>query len=150
LCLYPSRYSFYVELSIPISCVPTSASISKSVIISGSSPTGRLWALCGSAANVMFAALNLILDCPGLELAIAVHRGLSIGRPLPCVPCDLCVPMRSSDVARRRFWPVKAWDGWLSPPMLKVGNAGKAPASPWLIACYFYSSNLACSYSRSC
>jgi hypothetical protein len=58
-----------------MSCVPTSASMSKSVIVSGSSPvlTGRLCALCGSAANVIFATLSLILDCPGLELAVAVH-----------------------------------------------------------------------------
>ena len=86
--LHPGRYLFYIELSIPVSCVPTSASISKSVIVSGSSPdlTGRLYALCGLAANVIFAALSLILDCPGLKLAVAVHRGLPTGRPLPYVP----------------------------------------------------------------
>ena len=72
--------------------------------------------------NVMFAALSLILDCPGLELAVAVHDGLPTGRPLPCVPCDPCVPVRSGDIARRRFWPVEAWDGWPSPPVLKVGQ----------------------------
>ena len=68
-----------------MSCVPTSASISKSVIVSSSSPvlTSQLCALCGSAANVIFAALSLILNCPGLELAVTVHRGLPIGRPLP-------------------------------------------------------------------
>ena len=37
---------------------------------------------------------------------------------------------------RRCFWPVKAWDGWPSPLVLKVGNAGKAPAPN------IYSSNL--------
>ena len=58
--------------------------------------------------NIIFAALSLILDCPGLELAIAVYNGLPIGRPLPCVPCDPCVPVRSGDIARRRFWPVEA------------------------------------------
>lgn len=85
--------------------------MSKSIIITSSSPVlaGRLCALCGSAANVIFAALSLILDCPGLEPAVAVHRGLPTGRPLPCVPCDPCVPDRSGDVARRRFWPVEAW-----------------------------------------
>jgi hypothetical protein len=110
--------------------------MSESVIVSGSTPvlTGWLCALCGSAANVIFAALSLILDCPGLELAVAVHGGLPTGRPLPCVPCGPYVPVRSGDVARRRFWPVEAWDGWPSPPVLKVGNAGKAPVSPWLIA----------------
>jgi len=100
--------------------------------------------------NVMFAALSLILDCPGLKLAVAVHDGLPIGRPLPCVPCDPYVPVRSGNIARRRFWPVEAWDGWPSPLVLKVGNAGKAPAPPWLIACCFHSYDLACSCSRSC
>ena len=59
-----------------------------------------------------------------------------MGRPLPCIPYNPCVPydpyvpVQSSDIARRRFWPVEAWDGWPSPLLLKVGNAGKAPASP--------------------
>jgi len=106
LCLYPSRYLFYVELSISISYIPTSASISKSIIISSFSPvlTGWLYALYRSAVNVIFAALNLILDCPGLKLAVAVYRGLPIGRPLPCVPCDPYVPIWSGNVTRRRFW----------------------------------------------
>jgi len=108
-----------VELSIPISYVSTSASISKSVIIFSSSPdfTGWLYALYRSAANVIFAALSLILNYPGLKLAVDVYRGLPIGCPLPCVPCDPCVPCNpcvpiwSGDIAWRRFWPVKAWDG---------------------------------------
>jgi len=68
--------------------------MSKSVIVSSSSPdlTSRLYALYRSAANVIFAALSLILNCPGLELTIDVHKGLSTGRPLPCVPCNPCVP----------------------------------------------------------
>ncbi len=109
-----------------MSCVPISPSISESIITSSPSPVlaGRLCAPCESALCVVLAALNLILDCPGLELSVAVHRGLPTGRPLPCVPCVPCVPVRSGDVARRRFWPVEAWDG----PTLKVGNAGKAPA----------------------
>jgi len=78
----------------------------------------------------MFAALNLILNYPGLELAIAIYRGLPTGRPLPCVLCVPYVPVRSSNIARRRFWPVKAWDSWLSPLVLKVGNARKTPVSP--------------------
>ena len=59
-----------------MSCVPTSASKSESVIDSSSSPdlTSRLYALYRSAANVIFAALSLILDCPSLKLAIAVHK----------------------------------------------------------------------------
>jgi len=84
-----------MELSIPISYVPTSASISKSVIISSSSPilTSWLYALYRSAINVIFAALNLILNYPGLKLTIAVHRGLPIGRPLSCVPYNPYIPI---------------------------------------------------------
>ena len=61
-----------------MSCVPTSPSISKSVITSGPSPvlTGQLYAPYKSALCVMLAVLNLILDCPGLELTIAIHRCL--------------------------------------------------------------------------
>ena len=77
-----------------MSYIPTSASISKSVIISSSSPnlTGRLYALYRSAANIIFATLSLILNYPGLKLAIDVYRGLPIGRPLPYIPCNPCVP----------------------------------------------------------
>jgi hypothetical protein len=59
--------------------------MSESVIVSSSTPvlTGWLCALCGSAANVIFAALSLILNCPSLELAVAVYRGLLTRRPLP-------------------------------------------------------------------
>ena len=67
--MLPGHYSFYIELSIPVSCVPTSLSKSKSVIASGSSPVLAGW-LCAPykpAACVVFAALNLILNCPGLE-----------------------------------------------------------------------------------
>jgi len=83
-----------MELSISISYVPTSASISKSVIISSSSPnlTGWLCALYRLAANIIFAALSLILNCPGLELTVDVYRGLPTGRPLPCVPCNPYIP----------------------------------------------------------
>jgi len=78
-----------MELSIPVSCVPTSLSKSEFVIASSSSPvlTGWLCAPYKPAAYVMFAALNLTLNCPGLELAVAVYRGLPTGRSLPCVPC---------------------------------------------------------------
>ena len=82
------------------------------------------------AVNVIFAALSLILNYPSLKLAIAVYRGLSTRRPLPYVPCDPYIPIRSGNIAWRRFWPVKAWDGWPSPLVLKVGNARKAPTSP--------------------
>jgi len=68
--------------------IPTSASKSKSVINSSSSPnlTSRLYTLYRSAINIIFAALSLILNYPGLKLAIAIHKGLSIGRPLPYIP----------------------------------------------------------------
>ena len=86
-------------------CIPTSASISKSVIISSSSPglTSQLYALYGLAINIRFAAFSLILNYPGFKLAIAVHGGLPIGRPLPYVPCDPCVPIWSGNITRRRF-----------------------------------------------
>jgi len=115
-----------------MSYVPTSLSKSKFVIASSSSPVLAGW-LCAPyklAVCVIFAALNLILNCPGLKLAVAVHRGLPTGRSLPCVLYVPYVPVWSSNVARRRFWPIKAWDGWLSPLVLKVGNAGKTPTSP--------------------
>jgi len=78
-----------------MSYIPTSASISKSVIVFGSSPslTSWLYALYRLAANVRFAAFSLILNCPSLKLAIAVHRGLPIGRPLPCVPYNPYIPI---------------------------------------------------------
>ena len=79
------------------------------------------------AANIIFAALSLILNYPGLKLTIAVYKGLPIGRPLPYIPCNPYIPIRSSNIARRRFWPVKAWP---SPPVLKVGNAKKVPTPP--------------------
>ena len=150
--LHPSYYLFCVELSIPVSYILTSPFISKSVIISSSSPilTGRLYALYGLTINVIFAALSLILNCPSLELTVAVHRGLPTGRPLPCVPYGSHDPPQFGNIARRHFWPVEAWDSWLSPPVLKIGNARKTPASPWLITCCFHSSDLACSCSRSC
>jgi len=78
-----------------MSCIPTSASISKSVIISGSSPglTSWLYALYGLAVNVRFAAFSLILNYPSLELAVAVYRGLPIGRSLPYVPYNPYIPI---------------------------------------------------------
>jgi len=76
-------------------CVPTSASISKSIIVSSSSPslTGWLCALYRLATNIRFAAFSLILNYPGFKLAVAVYRGLLIGRPLPCIPCDPYIPI---------------------------------------------------------
>ena len=79
--------------------------MSKSVITSGSSPvlTGRLYAPYKLALCIMPAVLNLILNCPGLELTIAVHRGLPTRRPLPCVPCVPYIPVCFSNVAQRCF-----------------------------------------------
>jgi len=78
-----------------MSYIPTSASISKSIIVSSSSPnlTSRLYALYRLAANVIFTLLSLILNYSGLKLTIAVHRGLPIGRPLHCVPYNPYIPI---------------------------------------------------------
>jgi len=88
-----------------VSYIPTSASISKSIIVSSSSPilTSWLYALYRLAANIMFTALSLILNYPGLKLAVAIYRGLPIGCPLPCVPYNPYIPIWSSDIAQRRF-----------------------------------------------
>jgi len=89
-----------MELSIPISYVPTSLSKSESIIASGFSPVlaGWLYAPYKLAACVIFTALNLILNYPGLKLAVAVHRGLPTGRPLPYVLCVPYVPIRSGNI----------------------------------------------------
>jgi len=79
---------------------------------------------------VVFTTLNLILNCLGLKLAVAIYRGLSTGRPLPYILCVPYIPVWSGNVVQRYFWPAKAWDGWLSPLVLKVGNARKIPVSP--------------------
>ena len=78
-----------------MSCVPTSAFMSESVIISSFSPvfTSRLCALYGLAANVIFAVLSLILNYPGLELAVTVYGGLFTEYSFPCVPCNPYVPI---------------------------------------------------------
>ena len=135
-----------------MSYVPINASISKSIIISGSSLilTSQLYALYKLAINIIFAALSLILNCPGLKLTIAVYKGLPIGHPLPYIPYNPYVPIQSSNITRCLFWPIKAQDGQPSPLVLKVGNARKAPISYQLIAYYFYLYNLACSYFYSC
>ena len=78
-----------------MSYIPISPSRSKSIIISGSSPnfTRRLYTLYRLAANVIFSAFSLILNCPSLKLAIAIYRGLPIGRPLPHIPYNPYVPI---------------------------------------------------------
>ena len=111
--MLPSYYLFYIELSISVSCIPTSLSKFKSIIASSSFPVLASWlyAPYKLAMYIMFTALNLILNYPGLKLTVAVYRGLPTGRPLPCVLCVPYIPVRSSNIARRRFWPIKAWDG---------------------------------------
>ena len=51
----------------------------------------------------MFTALSLILNYPGLKLTIAVYNSLPIGRPLPYIPYNPYIPIRSSNIAQRRF-----------------------------------------------
>ena len=78
-----------------MSCIPTSPSISKSVITFSPSPVLARWlcAPCKSALYVVLAALNLILDCPGLKLAIAVYRGLLTRQSLPYIPYVPYIPI---------------------------------------------------------
>jgi hypothetical protein len=45
------------------------------------------------AANIIFTTLSLILNYSSLKLAIAVYRGLPIGRPLPYIPCNPYTPI---------------------------------------------------------
>jgi len=78
-----------------VSYIPTSAFISKSVIISSSSLnlTSWLYTLYRSAINIIFAILSLIFNSPGFKLAITVYRGLSIGRPLPYISYNPYIPI---------------------------------------------------------
>jgi len=89
-----------MELFISVSYVPTSLSKSESIIASSSSPvlTSWLYAPYKPAIYVMFAILNLILNCSGLKLTIAVYRGLPTGRSLPCVLYVPYIPIWSDNV----------------------------------------------------
>ena len=88
-----------------MSCVSISPSRSKSIIISSSSPnlTRRLYALYRLAANVIFSAFSLILNCPSLKLTIAIYRGLPIGRPLPYILYNPYISIWSSNITRYYF-----------------------------------------------
>jgi len=88
-----------------VSCIPTSLSKSKSIIASSSSPilAGWLYAPYKLAVYVIFTALNLILNYPGLKLTIAVYGGLPTRCPLLYILCVPYVPIWSSNVAQRRF-----------------------------------------------
>ena len=70
------------------------------VITSSSSPVfiRRLYAPYKSALYIMLTILNLILNCPGLKLAVAVYRGLFTRRPLPYIPYVPYIPICFSDV----------------------------------------------------
>ena len=74
--------------------------MSKSIIVSSSSLilTSWLYALYKSAVNIIFTTLSLILNCPGFKLTIAVHKGLPIGHPLPCVPYNPYIPIWSGNI----------------------------------------------------
>ncbi len=93
-----------------MSCVPTSLSISKSVITSSFSPVlaSRLCAPYKPAVCIMFTVLNLILDYFSLKLAVAIYRGVPTKCPFPCVLYIPYVPIWSSNVVRHHFWPIKA------------------------------------------
>jgi len=82
-----------------VSYVPTSPSISKSIITSSPSPNLNrgLYTPYKSALYIKFTTLNLILDCPSLKLTIAIYRGLPTRRPLPYISYIPYVPVRSSD-----------------------------------------------------
>jgi len=83
-----------------MSYVPTSLSKSKSIIASSSSPvlTSWLYAPYKLAACIIFAALNLILNYPGLKLTIAIYGGLPTRRPLPYILYIPYVPVQSSNI----------------------------------------------------
>ena len=61
-----------------MSCVPSNPSIFESIIIFSSSPilAGRLYTPYKPDTYIIFTALNLILNCLGLELTIAIYSGL--------------------------------------------------------------------------
>ena len=131
-----------------MSCVFISPFIFESVIISSLSPvfTGQLCALYESALCVKLTVLNLIFNCLGFKLAIAVYGGLFIEWSLFCVSCIPYVFFWSSDVAQCCFWPIETWDGLI----LKIKNSKKAPASLWFINCCFHLYNLMCNCFCSC
>ena len=84
-----------------MSYIPTSPSISKSIITSSPSPIliRQLYTPYKSALYIILTALNLILNYPGLKLAMAIYRGLPTGRPLPYVPYISYISVYSSDIA---------------------------------------------------
>ena len=95
-----------------MSYIFTNTFIFKFIIVFSPFPvlTSWLYTLYKLAVNVIFTILSLIFNYPNLKLTIAVHKGLPIGRSLPCVPCNFYIPIQSSNIARHHFWPIKAWD----------------------------------------
>ena len=83
-----------------MSCISTSLFKSKSIITSGSSPVlaGWLYAPYKLATCIIFTVLNLILNCPGLKLAVAIYRGLPTGRFFPYVLYVPYIPIWSSNI----------------------------------------------------
>jgi len=75
--------------------IPINAFISKSIIVSSSFLvlTSWLYTLYKLAVNIIFAVLSLILNCPGLKLAVAVYKGLPIGRSLFYIPYNPYIPI---------------------------------------------------------
>ena len=51
----------------------------------------QLYALYKLAVYIIFAVLNLIFDCLGFKLTVAVYKGFFIRRTLLYVPCDLYI-----------------------------------------------------------
>jgi len=94
-----------MELSISVSYIPTSLSKFEFVIAPSSSPvfTSWLYAPYKLAACVIFTVLNLILNYPGLKLAIAIYGGLPTGCPLPYVLYVPYIPIQSGNIAQYCF-----------------------------------------------
>ena len=72
-----------MELFIPISYIPISPFISKSIITFSPSSVFIKWlyAPYKLALYIKLAILNLIFNYFSFKLAVAVYKGLSIGRP---------------------------------------------------------------------
>ena len=84
--------------------------MSKFVIISNSSfiLTGWLYAIQKLAINVIFVILSLIINYSSFKLAVAIYKGLFIGRFLFYILYNPCVFIQSGDVVQYYFWPIKA------------------------------------------
>ena len=79
------------------------------------------------AINIIFIALSLIFNCPSFKLTIAIYKGFLIKCSLLYIPYDPYIPIQSSNIIQHYFWPIKAWDSWPNPLILKVENAKKVP-----------------------